>query len=424
MNKIRVVIEHELRTTMLRRSFLFFAFGVPLIAVLIYAGVTIYRSQQQETSVEDETFEFEVEGYVDVSGVIRSIPEEIPQDILVRYETEELANQAMQRGDISAYFIIPEEYLESGKLVYVYPQDKSLLADGQGWLLSRVLMLNLLGEDRQLADMVWYPLDLKETDTAPFDPASGVGAGEDCTGLASACESNGLVQFLPALMAVLFYVFLMSSSSLLVRTVSVEKENRTIEMLLISLKPGELIAGKIIGLGAAGLLQTIAWVGSIYFVLRTGGQTLSLPEGFSIPADLLVWAVLFFIFGYLLYASLMTGVGAMVPKLKEVNQASTLATIPLLAGYIVGLIAPMAQATTGLLVVVLSIFPFTAPILMMMRLADGAVPFWQPVLALALMLVTAYLLFRLVSALFNAQNLLSGQPFSFGRFFKAVLQKG
>lgn len=423
MKKMMVVLEHELRTTMLRPSFLFFAFGVPIISILIFAGVSIYQAQKAESPAEEEAFEFEIEGYVDESGLIRAIPEDIPDGILIPYETEELAKKALEDGEISAYYIIPEDYLVSRELVYVYPDTKSLLAEGQGWLMGRVMMLNLLGEDRQLADMVWYPMELKEINTAPVDPGAGTGAGEDCSGLASGCDSNGLVQFLPALMAILFYVFLMSSSSLLVRTVSMEKENRTIEMLLISLKPSELLAGKIIGLGLAGLLQTIAWVGSIYFVMRTGGQTLSLPEGFSIPTSLVVWAVLFFLFGFLLYASLMTGVGAMVPKLKEVSQASTLATIPLLVGYIIGLIAPMAQATTSLLVVVLSIFPFTAPILMMMRLADGGVPIWQPVLTLVLMAGTAYLLFRLVSALFNAQNLLSGQPFSFGRFFKAVFQR-
>ena len=423
MNKMKVVLEHELRTTMLRPSFLFFAFGVPIISILIFAGVSIYQAQKEESPAEEEAFEFEVEGYVDESGLIRAIPEEIPDGILLPYAKEELAKTAMEDGEISAYYIIPEDYLVSGELVYVYPDSRSLLAEGQGWLMGRVLMLNLLDENRELADLVWYPIELKETDTAPPDPASGSGTGEDCSGLASDCDSNGLVQFLPALMAVLFYIFLMSSSSLLVRTVSVEKENRTIEMLLISLKPTELLAGKILGLGLAGLLQTIAWVGSIYFVMRTGGQTLGLPEGFNIPASLVVWAVLFFLFGFLLYASLMTGVGAMVPKLKEVSQASTLATIPLLIGYIVGLIAPMAQATEGILVVGLSLFPFTSPILMMMRLADGAVPFWQPMLALVLMATTAYLLFRLVSALFNAQNLLSGQPFSFGRFFKAIIQR-
>ena len=68
-------------------------------------------------------------------------------------------------------------------------------------------------------------------------------------------------------------------------------------------------------------------------------------------------------------------------------------------------------------------FPLTAPVLMMMRLTDGSVPLWQLLLSAALMLATAYLIVRAVAAMFHAQNLLSGQPFSAKRFFGALLRR-
>jgi ABC-2 type transport system permease protein len=193
------------------------------------------------------------------------------------------------------------------------------------------------------------------------------------------------------------------------------------EILMVSISPRQMLVGKVAALGAAGLVQTIVWVGTAYLMINLGGTTLALPEGFSIPASILFWGVVFYLLGYAVYGSLMAGVGALTPRLKEAGQASFVILSPLLIGYIVGLLAPMAGDTEAVLPVVLSIVPLTAPVLMMMRLTDGSVPLWQLLLSAALMLGTAYLIIRAVAAMFHAQNLLSGQPFSPRRFFRALL---
>jgi len=119
----------------------------------------------------------------------------------------------------------------------------------------------------------------------------------------------------------------------------------------------------------------------------------------------------------------MAGVGALTPRMKEAGQASFLILSPLMIGYLIGLLAPLAEETEATLPIVLSMFPLTAPVLMMMRLTGGGVPLWQLLLSAALMLGTAYLIVRAVAAMFHAQNLLSGRPFSAKRYVRALLNR-
>lgn len=414
MNKTLLVLRYELLATLRRRSFLLMAFGIPLLAILIFAGATIVKGNSTGNSdamSETGTFELKVEGYVDQSGLISVIPPDIPPGHLLAYAGEEQARQALEAGDIAAYYVILEDFVETGEIFYVYPDTTPLISDGQDWLMRRTLLLNLLDGDTELADRVWDPMDLEVFNLA-LEPQQDGGLGY---------QSNLLIRYLPAIMAILFYVFLLTASNILLRNISSEKENRTIEILMLSLNPRQMLAGKIIGLGIASLLQTIFWVGTLFTLMNMGGGTLGLPEEFALPVSILAWGLVFFTLGFAMYASLMAGVGALVPKLKETSQASFVAMAPLMIGYMVGFLSPLAEAPHGAIPTVLSLFPLTAPIVMMMRLTVGNVPLWQLLLSAGLMAVTAYAIVCAVAAMFRAQHLLSGQSFSVKRYFGALL---
>jgi ABC-2 type transport system permease protein len=181
-----------------------------------------------------------------------------------------------------------------------------------------------------------------------------------------------------------------------------------------------LLAGKTLALGIAGLAQTIVWLVAIYILFNLGGSTLSLPEGFQFPVEIAAWGLVFFIGGFALYASLMAGAGALVPKMKEAGIANFIAMFPLFFGYIFGIMAPLAEATSSNLLVFLSVFPLTSPVVMIMRLTDGFVPLWQLLLSMGLLFISAYFTLQMVAAMFHAQNLLSGQPFSVKRYLQAL----
>jgi ABC-2 type transport system permease protein len=131
--------------------------------------------------------------------------------------------------------------------------------------------------------------------------------------------------------------------------------------------------------------------------------------------------LIFFLLGYAVYASLMAGLGALVPNLREASQATILVIFPLIIP--IFLLSILIEQPNGMLAVILSIFPLTSPVAMMTRLASGEVPFWQIMLAVVFLALTAVFVVRSVARMFRAQTILSGQPFSRKVFFQALLGK-
>ena len=210
---------------------------------------------------------------------------------------------------------------------------------------------------------------------------------------------------------------------MLFNSIGIEKENRTLEVLLLSISPRQMLAGKTIGLASSGLIQTIIWLAAVFVIFNMGGSTLSLPEGFTFPINILIWSLLFFLAGFGVYASLMAGVGALVPKMKDAGAANFIAMSPLFLGYIIGIIAPLAEAAEAVVPLILSFFPLTSPIVMVMRMTNSVVPVWQLLVSAGLLLVTNVLINRATASIFHAQNLLSGQSFSAKRYFQLLLNR-
>jgi ABC-2 type transport system permease protein len=417
MRKTMLVLRHELVTTLARPSYLLIAFGIPLLAVLVFAAVTIFRGSSPVSGVSPDapdSSELEIEGYVDQAGLISIIPQNIPSGYLIAYPNEEQAQRALEASEIAAYFVIPEDYIGTGNLLYIRPNPSPFSAHVRDSAMRWTLLVNVLGGDVELATRVWNPANLSVTNLT-----QGSQPEQACAQPGMTCESNLLIRYLPMIMLVLFYLFITTGSSLLLRSISAEKENRMMEILMLSISPLQMLTGKIVGLGIAALLQMLAWVGTVYVVLRTGGQTLNLPAGFQIPPSLLAWGLVFFLLGYALYASLMAGAGALVPDIKQAPLVSLLFYVPAFIGFEISLFS--ASHPHGVLATAASIFPLTAPFSMMNRLVVGGVPVWQLVLSVGLMLVAVPLIVRAVAGMFHAQNLLSGQPFSIRRYVRALL---
>ena len=153
-------------------------------------------------------------------------------------------------------------------------------------------------------------------------------------------------------------------------------------------------------------------------LLRLSGRTLNLENVSVVSPTLLLWGVLFFVLGYAVYASLMAGLGALVPNVREASQVTTIIVMPMIAPLM--MISALIDKPNGSLATGLSLFPLTAPTTMMLRLAAGDVPLWQILLSAALLAVTAALIVRAAAGMFRAQNLLSGQSINIKRYFLAL----
>jgi len=120
-----------------------------------------------------------------------------------------------------------------------------------------------------------------------------------------------------------------------------------------------------------------------------------------------------------LYGSLMAGIGALAPNLREGNSSSFILTLPLI--FIMLIINQLIGEPNSLISVILSIFPMTASVVMMARLAIGPVALWQIGLSLAVLIATVYFVVRGVSNLFSSQTLLSGEKFNIKTFFRTIV---
>jgi len=408
MNKTRLVLRYEILTTVKSKSFLFTAFALPLLAALIFLGVSLLQedggSVSGQSMVSSDSSELQVEGYVDQSGLIAAVPPDIPAGILVAYPDETSARRALEEKEIAAYYVLAADYVETGDLIYINPGYAFIPSGGQSWVMRQTIFANLLDNDAGRIARAARPMDVQVTPLSPANQRN---------------DDSPAAFYVPyATMMILYFVLIMSAS-LLLNSISNEKKNRVIEILLLSVTPRQMLTGKIVGLGILGLLQTTIWLGTGYTLLRLSGRTFSLPAGFEIPPSILIWGIAFFLLGYAVYASLMAGLGALVPNLKEASQAVILVIWPLIIPLF--LFAALIEKPNGAVATGLSLFPLTAPVAMVTRLVAGDVPLWQLGVAIGLLLVTAAAVLRAVAAMFHAQTLLSGQPFSAGRFFRALL---
>ena len=242
----------------------------------------------------------------------------MPDDLtgaLIRYESEPAALEAVNAGVIAGYYVISPNYLRSGGVTYYRKNYDPMGGMDQSGVIVRALDYNILQDDPQLLARYNNTLVIEQKILSPEpqrDPA------------------NMLTFFLPYGVTMLFYFMILGSSSLMLSSINKERENRVLEILMTSVNPMQMLTGKILALGVAGLTQTVVWVGVALLLLRFSGTAFNLGAAFQLPASFLVWGVIFFLLGYALYAAMMASVGALVSNVKEGSSITTLIILPLI----------------------------------------------------------------------------------------------
>jgi ABC-2 type transport system permease protein len=409
MNKSYLIFKNELITTLTSRSFMIMLFLMPaasgIIMLLIsFLGQNTSKFVSQVFSPAPKTA---VEGFVDLGGIIKSIPVDESPKRLIAYPDTLLARQALTKGTITGYYVIPKDYITSGKVLYVRSDFNPLAGLDQTYAIQALIHYNLLGGNASLAAKLDAPSALERVSLQPSVPQRE--------------QNNPLTFILPYVVTMIFYIIIITAASLMLNSVTAEKQNKVIEILMVSVTPTQLLSGKIIALGLVGLIQTIVWMGAGYGLLIISGQKLNLGAAFFLPPSILFWGGIFFLLGYAVYAGLMAGVGALVPNLREASQATTIMIIPMIIP--LALISTLVNSPNGAIAIILSLFPLTSPIAMMTRLAAGSVPLWQLILSVLILVFTALVTIRSVAGMFRAQTLLSGQAFNIKSFYLALAGK-
>jgi ABC-2 type transport system permease protein len=409
MKKTWRVMRAEIEATLRRKLFTIFAFVLPLAigaVVLVYSLVGGGEARSPADAGEKQPAVSVVgrEGLVDEAGLIQALPPGVPSSWLVRYPGEAAAQAALAAGEISGYYVIPADYMPRGEIVYARPEYNPLSDEAPAGEMEWVLSYNLLGGDAWLASRVREPLNLFVTELDAADK--------------EAYANHWLGELFPVLMVLILYMAIVLPAGGLVNAISDEKKNRVMEVLMTSVSERQFITGKILALGLLGLAQIATWAGVMWAVIRFGARPLALPPGFTIPSGVIAWAVAGFLLGYAIYGTMLAGLGALAPDVKDTRSATMVIMGPLILAYM--FLTPVLVQPDGPLAVALSLFPLTSSIAMIARLSVTAVPLWQMILAASLQLAAAVGILYLIARLFRAQTLLSGQPFSTARFFRAV----
>jgi len=403
------VFTFEFLNLVRRRSFLLMIILVPLIPSLLFFLLGMLNDDQTQSITQIFTNEVANPlpiGVVDQSGIVTDYPDWLTNGALVEVVDEDAARQRTAANQLEGFFVIAPDYLESGKVTYVKPEISMITEIVQQGALDELINYNLMGADQQLylryTNPVTYRYEYLDPETADTR------------------DQDSAASFLvPYAIMMLFYMLILISSSFMLNAVGKDKENKTIEILLTSASPMDLFLGKLLGYGAASLLQMMAWGSAVVLFMNLGGQSFPFLLGVSLSNQIVFLGIPYFILGFFLYGSLMAGIGAMAPNLREGNSSSFILTLPLI--FIFLIINQLIGEPNSFLSVFLSIFPLTSSVVMMTRLAIGSVPIWQLALSLGVLIATVYLVVRGVSNLFSSQTLLTGEKFKLSTFFRTIV---
>ena len=408
MRDIVNVFKFEFLTVLRRRSFILSLILVPLIPALLL-GVLKLINQDKSQSIQEVIIQ-EVGsplpiGVVDLGNVIKEYPDWLTQGRLVAVASEEDARQKTDAGELQGFYVIEPDYLKVGKMRFIKPQISMITELLQQDVLKDLVNYNLLGADQQLymrfmnpANFTFEYLNPETADTRD--------------------QADAATYWAPYAVTMFFYTIILISSGLMLNAVTKDKENKTIEILLSSAKPLDLFIGKILAFGSLSLVQMVVWFGTLVIIAKVGKTTLPFLEAISIPTSVLVASVPFFIGGFLLYGSLMAGMGAVAPNLREGNQSTFVLSLPLI--FTVMSINQLIENPFSTFTTFLTLFPFTSPVVMLTRLSVGPVPTWQLIASIALLIGAVIIVIRGVSNLFSSQYLLSGQKMNITVFLRTV----
>jgi ABC-2 type transport system permease protein len=390
------------------RGFVLSSIGTPLFFLVIWAISGLAAGDTPDSPLTELAQARRTDtmiGYVDPAGVIQTLPEAVPPHIFRPFPNVAAAETALLNGEVEAYYVIPANYRQSGQVRRVSSDLPVTPPDDLDWL-NWVLVGNLLPDasSDQLARLRW-----------PFNRT-----GPEFVAVSSKGDRGGEgIPLFPMFVVMAVLLPLFTSGGYLFQSLIQEKDSRIMEILLVSVRPQQLLTGKLLGLGTLTVVQYVIWaVIGLLSVMLTGGRFSTLLSEAQLSGNELLWLVPYTLGGFTLYAALMAGIGALAPDLDNSRVWMFIITLPMLIPLYLWI--AIVSAPDGPLAVALSLFPFSAPVAMPLRLTATTIPAWQLGLSLGLLFLTSVGMVWLMARLFRAQTLLSGEALSLRRLWSAL----
>jgi ABC-2 type transport system permease protein len=395
MRNFWLIARHEYRHTVVRRGFVIMTAAIPLgLIALIALGILVEGMGKDSRPV----------GYVDYSNTLDAsrlllFPDAEDRIQVVAFADEGAGRNALEREEIQALFVLPADYPETLYTELYYLEEPP---SGEVWRdFDDYVRLNLLAEmPGQLQQRLF-----EGPDVTVRDIVSNREFGK-----------SSIVNIVLPFVATFFLFFAtMAGAGYMLGVVAGEKENRTIEVMVTTVTPGQLIGGKTLGLLAAALTQL-----AIYFLAIVAGLILAAPyvpelQQVAVPWGYLAVMALFFLPTYALVSALMVAIAGAVG---EVQQGQQLAGVLYFFFMLPILLMPILFENPGHpLMVFFTLFPTTSFLTISLRWGLGTVPLWQIGVSWVLLVATTGFMVWAAARAFRAGMLHFGQPLS----FKAVL---
>jgi ABC-2 type transport system permease protein len=423
MNKIYTVASSEFGTLVRSRAFL-----ISLVLMPVLMAGSIYLARATRNATDDVTRRFAI---VDHSGVLaeaitaaanarnasgavsgRFEPEIVRADEPSAQEVRLELSDRVRTKDLFAFVEIPSAIMDpdSGAEIRYYSNSPSHTALPQ-WLRAAVNQTVIAQRfrsaavDPQVVSRLTRPAGINQLGLLERDASGGVEAAEEIDQVRAFA--------VPGAMLVLMYITVMSSAPQLLNSVMEEKMSRISEVLIGSVTPFELMMGKLLGCVSVSFLLAALYAGGGLVVANYWGY------GSSITLDMLLWFGLFLIMAVLIFGSIFVAVGAACNDLKDTQSMIT----PVMILVILPLVtwSAVIRSPDSTMSIALSMFPTSAPFLMLLRISiQPGPPLWQVLLSFAIVTATTMVVVWAAGRIFRTGILMQGKSASLGEMLRWV----
>jgi len=408
MSKLQSVIRHEYLTIVRQASFWIVMIAIPALLGIVFA-LTFLGNQSSASRIQELTKDIKNVAIVDSSGVINQRVVAANKLQLSPVDQTEALRKDVQDGKKTALIVYPADLKKAANYkIYLSTND-----------ITQTTTVSSLA-DNLLRTSLFVPLGSAEVVALAQN-----GASSTITTYENGKESAGLNAYIaPGLFIILFYIIFAFSISYMLASVSEEKENRSMEMVLTYVKPRTLIMGKLLAVSLVSLTQ-VAFFGIIgvaaLLILRQTGTDIPLPFGIDIAKIAFeplttFFGLAFLIVGFLMYAGFMTATAAAAPSAKEANSFSSVFFIGAFIPFY--FVAMIATDPKNPIVTFITYFPLTSPVVNLIRnTVDNLGPV-QSTISLLVLTTFAVLSIWIAVRAFKLGALEFNQAIKFSKLFK------
>jgi ABC-2 type transport system permease protein len=406
MNKFWIVLAHTYFTKLKSKSFII----TSIITALLVFGVTnlnhiiefFSKDEKKTVAVIDKTGEL----YEPLKAQLKTGGEK-DIDLQMFKGTEDKAKEKVQNGELQACVVLGYDDKQLPKAAYyamtVADSDTPLQLEQALQQLKTTLATTKIGLSPEQVKELYEPV--------VFDK---VALEKNAKTEEELNQARSLVYIL--LFAI--YIFVLMYGNMITMEVATEKSSRVMEILISSVSPVQQMFGKIFGVALLSLTQFIVLFAIGYTSIKENGELTDILGFEQIPVATIAYAIVFFLLGYFLYATLFALLGSLVSRIEEVQQMITPVTLLVVAAFFIamfGLNAPEAPFIT-----VTSFIPFFTPMIMFLRVGMLNVPIWEIALSLGLLVATISFFAYFGAKVYRGGVLMYGKSTSFKDIKKAL----